>query len=48
MELDAPYCDVIRQRWAEFVHGEGCNWKKLTPAVKARFGFAILCAPGPP
>ena len=36
MELDEPYCDVIRQRWAEFVHGEGCDWKKLTPAVKAQ------------
>ena len=36
MELDTLYCDVIRQRWAEFVHGEGCDWKKLTPAVKAQ------------
>ncbi len=33
MELDTQYCDVIRQRWAEFVHGAGCDWKKLTPAV---------------
>jgi len=31
MELDALYCDVIRQRWAEFVHGEGCDWRALTP-----------------
>jgi site-specific DNA-methyltransferase (adenine-specific) len=31
MELDAHYCDVIRRRWAEFVHGEGCDWKALTP-----------------
>ena len=33
MEIDTLYCDVIRKRWAEFVHGEGCNWEKLTPAV---------------
>jgi len=31
MELDPHYCDVIRKRWAEFVHGEGCDWKALTP-----------------
>jgi hypothetical protein len=36
MELDTLYCDVIRQRWAEFVHGAGCDWKKLTSAVKAQ------------
>ena len=33
MELDPKYCDVIRKRWAEFVHGEGCDWEKLTPAI---------------
>ena len=33
MELDAHYCDVIRKRWAEFVHGEGCDWQALTPAI---------------
>lgn len=33
MELDEKYCDVIRRRWAEFVHGEGCDWEKLTPPV---------------
>src|SRR5574344_695452 len=33
MELDEKYCDVIRRRWAEFVHGEGCDWQKLTPKV---------------
>ena len=32
-ELDPKYCDVIRRRWAEFVNGEGCDWKALTPAV---------------
>jgi len=31
MELDTLYCDVIRQRWAEFVHGQGCDWESLTP-----------------
>ena len=25
MELDPHYCDVIRRRWAEFTHGEGCD-----------------------
>jgi DNA modification methylase len=33
MELDTLYCDVIRQRWAEFVHGQGCDWESLTPEV---------------
>ena len=32
MELDPKYCDVIRRRWAEFTHGEGCDWQSLTPA----------------
>ena len=30
-ELDPRYCDAIRRRWAEFKHGEGCDWAKLTP-----------------
>jgi DNA modification methylase len=34
MELDPHYCDVIRRRWAEFVHGEGCDWQQLTPKTK--------------
>jgi len=34
IELDPKYVDVSRRRWAEYVHGEGCNWKKLTPAEK--------------
>lgn len=34
MELDEKYCDVIRKRWAEFVHGEGCDWQALTPVVE--------------
>jgi site-specific DNA-methyltransferase (adenine-specific) len=33
MEFDPKYADVIRRRWAEFVHGEGCNWQELTPAI---------------
>lgn len=36
MEMDEHYCDVIRKRWAEFVHGEGCDWKKLTPEINER------------
>ena len=31
VELDPKYCDVIRKRWAEHVHGEGCDWQALTP-----------------
>lgn len=34
MELDPRYCDVTRRRWAEFVHGEGCDWKSLTPEIE--------------
>ena len=26
--------DVIRRRWAEFLHGEGCDWQALTPAIE--------------
>ena len=33
MEFDPKYADVIRKRWAEFVHGEGCDWQALTPVV---------------
>ena len=33
VELEPHYCDVIRKRWAEFVHGEGCDWEKLTPEI---------------
>ena len=36
MELDPRYCDVIRRRWAEFVHGEGCDWQALTPASEEK------------
>lgn len=35
VELDRHYCDVIRKRWAEFVHGENCDWQKLTPEISA-------------
>lgn len=33
MELDEKFVDVIRRRWAEFAHGEGCDWEKLTPEI---------------
>ena len=33
MEFDPKYADVIRKRWVEFVHGEGCDWQALTPVV---------------
>lgn len=36
MELDPKFCDVIRKRWAEFVHGEGCDWESLTPEMLDR------------
>lgn len=34
IEIEPRYVDVVRRRWAEFVHGKGCNWVKLTPEVK--------------
>lgn len=34
MELDPHFVDVIRKRWAEYVHGEGCDWESLTPEVQ--------------
>ena len=33
MELDPHYCDVIRRRWAEYVHGVGCDWEALPPVA---------------
>ena len=33
VELDPHYCDVIRKRWAEYVHGVGCDWEELTPVA---------------
>lgn len=35
MELDEKYVDVIRKRYAEFRHSEGCAWERLTPAEEA-------------
>lgn len=32
-ELSPEFCDAIRKRWADQVHGEGADWVKLTPAV---------------
>lgn len=28
--------NVIRKRWAEFTHGEGCDWESLTPAINEK------------
>jgi DNA modification methylase len=33
MEIAPNYCDVIRKRWAEFVHGKDCDWQELTPKL---------------
>ena len=33
VELQPSYADVIRRRWAEFVHGKDCDWQSLTPVV---------------
>lgn len=33
VEEDRKYCDIIRKRWAEFVHGADCDWSSLTPEV---------------
>lgn len=30
---DTESCDIARKRWAEFVHGEGCDWKTLTRSI---------------
>ena len=35
-EASLAVCDVIRRRWAEFVHGAGCEWRALTLAVSER------------
>lgn len=34
IELETKYADVIRKRWAEYTHGEGCDWIALTPEIK--------------
>lgn len=34
-EMDPRYCDVTRKRWAEQVHGLGCDWAKVTTAGPA-------------
>ena len=31
-ELAPQHADTTRRRWAEQVHGQGCDWRKLTPA----------------
>ena len=35
-ESHEKYVDVIRKRWAEFTHGEGCDWEALTPAINEK------------
>lgn len=41
-EIDPRYADVIRKRWAELVHGEGCDWQEMTPARGVRGAVAKL------
>jgi len=33
LELDPRYADVIRRRWAQYVHGDDCDWQSLTPSM---------------
>ena len=33
VEISPYYCDVIRRRYAESLHGTGCDWLSLTPEV---------------
>ena len=33
LELDPIYADVIRKRWATYVHGLEADWEDLTPEV---------------
>ena len=35
MEVTPRFCDVIRRRYAEHIHGKGCDWQALTPEVTA-------------
>ena len=32
-EIVPHYCDVIRKRWAEQIHGVGCDWAIHTPVL---------------
>jgi DNA modification methylase len=34
-EIIPGFCDTIRRRWAEQVHGEGSAWEDLTPAISS-------------
>jgi DNA modification methylase len=36
VEISERFCDVARRRWAQEVHGEGCDWAELTPAAVGR------------
>lgn len=33
IENSEECCDIIRKRYAEFLHGEDCNWEELTPSI---------------
>jgi len=33
MEIEPIFCDVVRRRWAEYVHAQECDWQALTPPV---------------
>lgn len=33
-EIDPVHCDTIRKRWAEQVHGDGCDWVTLTKPTR--------------
>ena len=33
MGIDPAYTDVVRERWAEFVEGKGCDWDVVTLAA---------------
>jgi DNA modification methylase len=37
-ELEPRYCDVIRRRYAEHVHGPDCDWPALSPACDGKEG----------
>ena len=33
---DPKAADLIRCRWAEFVHGQGCDWEKFTLQINRK------------
>ena len=42
VELSPKFCDVIRRRWAEFVHGKEVDWVAATPVVSGGVPAASL------